>query len=113
MSALSWVQTLLGGALLLAPRFVLASVGHERIDRPAVAFARVLGARHLLQVAVMGRRPARGRTLAGAAVDAIHASTMAGLAVARADRRRFALANAAVASALAVAGVREARSEPR
>jgi disulfide bond formation protein DsbB len=51
--------------------------------------------------------------LAGAAVDATHAATMALLAAVRPDRRKLALTNVASATMLAVSGVYEARHAAR
>lgn len=104
------VRVAWGAALLLAPDRVLRALPHGQIDRPALAFARVLGVRDLVQAAVIARRPTRGRILAGAAVDATHATTMVALALIRPDRRKLALTNVTTASAFAVAGLRRARA---
>jgi hypothetical protein len=98
------------GALLIAkPRAVLSDLPHERIDRSAMLFARVLGARNVVEGLVLGERPSPGLIRAGAVVDSLHALTMAGLAVARPERRKLALANLATASALAFEGFHRAR----
>ncbi len=95
--------------LLVAPEVVLRDLPHQRVDRGARVFARVLGARHLIQAAITSREDTRGWVLAGAAVDATHAATMAALAALRPDRRKLALTNVATATALAAAGVADAR----
>jgi hypothetical protein len=103
------VRLLWGTALLVAPEAVLSHLPHQRIDRPARTFARLLGTRHLLQAAITTRYPTPGTILAGAAIDATHAATMAILAAIRPDRRDLALTNAATATALAAAGVATAQ----
>lgn len=114
MSPLTAIRAGWGAALLIAPGAVLRDLPHQRIDRPARAFARVLGARQLAQAALAGRRrgraSSRGWILTGAAVDATHAATMLALALLRPDRRKLALANVALASAFAAAGVHQARA---
>lgn len=103
------VRVLWGTALLTAPEAVLRDLPHQRIDRPARTFARVLGVRHLIQAALTSRGATPGCVQAGAAVDATHAATMAVLAGLRPDRRKLALTNVATASALAVAGLVSSR----
>ncbi len=67
---LAWVRFGYGTVLLLAPEAVLGKPGRCDIDRRTLSFARVLGARELLQ-AELGRRHATRRgLLAGAGVDA-------------------------------------------
>jgi hypothetical protein len=89
-----------GAALLLKPRAALGRVGVRRAHRALVATARLLGARNVVQAAAEARFPgARGRDL-GAAVDAVHAASMLAFAAPRSDRRRPALASAAVAGLL-------------
>ncbi len=104
-------RALWGALLVLEPARVLQTVSHQRADRGAVLFARVLGARHIAQAAVSGSRRGSSRrwVVAGAALDATHASTMLALALLAPDRRRLALINVATATAFALAGVREAR----
>ncbi len=102
-------HVLWGAALLSAPRTILGDLPYCRLDRPARAVARVLGARHLAEAVVTGRGRSRGLILAGAAVDAIHAVTFAALASLRPGRRKLALTNVTTASAFALAGVVEYR----
>ncbi len=72
--------------------------------------ARVLGARHLLQAgltaAALLAEPDRSyyALAGGAAVDVLHAATMAGLALVDRGARRVALADTGVELALATAG---------
>ncbi|MEU3254862.1 hypothetical protein [Streptomyces sp. NPDC006997] len=97
-----------GTALVLFPRALLRRCPATPKDGTGAAVARVLGVRHLLQAAVT----ARG-TLppAWAAVpDAVHAASMAALAL-RGDRwRAAALTDLCVASAFAAASWRGERA---
>jgi hypothetical protein len=102
-----------GSVLLLAPHVIAGALPHEQVDGRVVAFARLLGARHLLEAAIIGRRNRPAWILAGSAVDATHAATMIGLAVARPNRRPLALANAIAAGAIAVAGAAQALDRSR
>ncbi len=99
-----------GAALLIAPGAVLGALPHQQIDGRARAFARILGARDLVQAATIAWRPTRGWLLGGAAVDAAHAMTMVALAWRLPDRRALALTNVATAGAFAAAGLYEARA---
>ncbi len=107
--ALIVVRVLWGAVLLITPEVVLRDLPHQRIERLARGFARVLGTRHLTQAAITSRHGPRGWMVAGAVVDAIHAATMAALAALRPDRRKLALTNVATATALAAAEVADAR----
>lgn len=109
MSPLIAVRVLWGTALVIAPEAVLGDLPHQKIDRPARAFARVLGARHLIQAAITSRHDTPGWVRAGAAVDATHATTMAVLAALRPARRKLALTNVATAAALSIAGLADSR----
>ncbi len=112
LTVLTAIRAGWGAALLIAPGAVLGELPHGRIDRPARVFARVLGARQLAQagIAASPRGSSRGWILAGAAVDATHATTMVALAWLLPDRRRLALTNAATASAFAAVGLLQARA---
>jgi hypothetical protein len=122
-------RALYGAALLGAPGPILAAVSTVAPSRRDRAVARILGARHVAQALVSaaavlagrglagtgragrglaGRRLAgRGRDAlaAGAVVDSLHAASMVGLAARTSTLRRAELADAAVASLLAVLGV--------
>jgi hypothetical protein len=106
-------RALYGAGLLLAPSQALARGARSPLDRPAVVVARVLGARDLLQAAILWERPAPRWRLSGAAVDAAHAASM--LALARwsrmPTRRRLAARNARTASLFAGIGAVEAASD--
>ncbi|BBH70627.1 hypothetical protein ACTI_73120 [Actinoplanes sp. OR16] len=83
-----------GAALVIAPRVLLRAGGRADASPGAVAFARVLGARHLVQAAVPVHRW-------GVVVDAAHAVQQLTLAAASPRWRTAALVDAAVATALA------------
>jgi hypothetical protein len=72
-----------------------------------LAVIRVLGVRHLLQAMLT---PASAPGLrAGAAVDTVHAASMAGLGLIRPRLRRAVLADAALEAGLAAFGMMTAR----
>ena len=98
-----------GCVLLVATGRVLRVGGRPPAPPAALAVARVLGARQLVQAAVTAVRP--GGPVAGvsAAVDALHAATDVALAAVAPRWRRIALADTAVAAALAAAGWRARR----
>jgi len=99
------IRVIVGAGLLVAPSAGLAKLLRQPLDRPALVFTRLLGARHLAQAVLMTRRHTRNWILAGAAVDASHAATMAILAGLRPGRRALALTNAACATMFASSGV--------
>ncbi len=111
--ALTLTRLAYGAVLLLAPTALLARLTRFGLDRRARLVARVLGVRELLQAELVRRRPTRGRQLAGAGVDAVHAASMIALARADQGRRRAALHNAASAVLLALGGLAGARSAGR
>ena len=63
------IRLIVGAGLLAAPSALLAKLLHEPLDPPALAFTRILGARHLAQAVWMTRHHTRDWILAGAAVD--------------------------------------------
>jgi hypothetical protein len=109
-----------GVALLCAPQALIRLTGDPATGQPAqasrarpsgraCAVARVLGVRHLVQAgltaAALQAQPGSPYPLAaGAAVDALHATTMVGLALVDRGARRVALADVGVELALATAG---------
>ncbi len=97
-----------GALLLVEPGLVLRVLPHPRIDRGTLVFARVLGARDLIQAVIVGRHRSRDWILASVAVDGTHAATMALFAAVDRDRR-LALCNVVIATTFAVAGVQQAR----
>lgn len=113
MKALIGVRVIAGAALLLAPGAVLGDLPHQQINGVARSFARILGARHVLEAGVLWRDHTHRWVLAGAGVDAAHGATMVVLAVVRPDERRLAMTNALTATALASAGVAASRHRPK
>jgi hypothetical protein len=122
----AWVVTLAragyGMALVVAPQALIRLTGdpvtgqpagssRARPSRRACGVARVLGARHLIQagltaVALRAAEPDPSLPLGlGAAVDVLHATTMAGLAAVDRGARRMALADTGVEVMLATAGL--------
>ncbi len=98
--------------LLYALGLLYASSGALRREPPpgagVRAFLCILSARQATQALLTGELESRPVIAAGAAVDAMHALTMAALAVAG-RHRRGALANAAVAALLSAAGAARLR----
>ena len=88
-----------GGALLAQPAAVLRRAGATDPSDVELSFARVLGARQLVQAVEVGRWPC-GTGRIGAVVDVLHALSMAALALLSRERRRPALVSATVAVGL-------------
>jgi hypothetical protein len=102
-----------GAALLVAPRQVMDNVHHVKVDTKSEVIARILGARQLTQAALSGLRPSPEVLAMGVWVDAVHALTALGLAVADHSRARAGLTDTAVAGLWAGAGYRDLlRSAP-
>jgi len=102
-----------GGALLTVPGPVIRLATARPAAPRARAVARVLGARHLLQAALTTAAASSRPSLEiGAAIDLVHAASMAALTP-LADRqvRRLSLSDALIESAFAAAGVSAARAE--
>jgi hypothetical protein len=93
-----------GGLLLLAPDVALRCVGSGPAPGAGVLAVRALGARQLVQAAF-----AADASRLGAAVDALHALSMAGLAAYAPGTRRAATASAAVSAVLAADALRRPR----
>jgi hypothetical protein len=89
-------------ALLLVPEKVLRTGGPA--PTAAIAVARVLGVRHLLQAAASAAAPTASVAVLGAVVDTVHTGTCAVLAVVSPRWRRAALLDAAVESGFAASG---------
>jgi CHASE2 domain-containing sensor protein len=101
-----------GIALLVRPDLVCRPFSGGPVDRPSRVFARVLGARQVVEALVLRRHRRRNWVLGGAAVDGMHALTMLGVAARDRRHRRLALANAAVAAGFAAEGALSAWSSP-
>ena len=94
-----------GAALLAVPSRILRACGGDPADGAALAVARVLGGRHLVQAALAGNDPGAVRRYGGAVVDLLHAASMFAVARMDAPRRRPALIDGSVAAAFGVLGV--------
>jgi hypothetical protein len=88
--------------LLVAPDELTDALTGRPLDGRTRAVARVLGARHLLQAALLNRTEAT-RSM-GRFLDAVHAVTMLCIAVFDSRRRRLALIDTAVAGLFSLAG---------
>lgn len=97
LKALSGVRLALAGFDALAS----ARTG-DRLER---SMLEILAGRQVIQLGLTIFKPSRRLVAAGAAVDALHSLSMVGLAAASPAHRRGALEDAAVAGALAMAGV--------
>ncbi len=122
MRVLELVRAGYGAVQLVFVHALAELVVRHRLDGRAAVVVRVLGARHLLQAAVVsvaqGSAPPgspRSSTVhrIGAVVDALHCASMVLLAAADVGRRRAALADAAVAGLFAAGELRAARSMNR
>jgi hypothetical protein len=101
-------QALWGAALMIAPGTVLQLFGGADEGHTPKAIMRVLGARHLVQAGaehLFGVEALR----VGACVDALHALTGFGFAVADARWRRAALVDAMITSGFAAVGMSQGR----
>jgi len=98
-------RALYGGALLAVPRVALRIVaGAGQEDRRAVAVARLLGARHVLQAGVSAAWPTPAVLAAGGGADRAHAASGLGLALLDRRRARPALVDASLAASWSVLG---------
>ena len=100
--ALTAVRAGWGAVLVLCPAAVAGAAAGGPVDGRAVTATRILGARQLLEAAIVAHRPMPAVTAAGASVDVVHALTMCALAVADQDRRRLAATSAVTAAGFAL-----------
>jgi hypothetical protein len=110
MSRVALLRGAYGALLLAAPDTYAVAVQGHPLSHPARVAAKVLGVRHLLEALVL-RNGSRSPRLA-AGVDALHAASMLGAAALRPADRRVALADAGMASALALLMLRGEPSLP-
>ncbi len=92
------------GALLLVPGKLVGIGGQLPVPPSAVAIARVLGVRQLLQSAATMVAPTGPVAGLSTAVDALHAGTDLGFAAVSRRWRGITVVDAAIATAFAVAG---------
>lgn len=102
------VRMAVGLGLLVQPEAGARLLG-ARVDPRSRLVMRALGARHVLQAALVGSIPSQRAARGGVAIDLVHASSAAALALLDRRRRRPALTDACVAAAFAVAGRRRSR----
>ncbi len=103
MRRASLARLVLGAAQVARPHLVAHDGADDDLTIRAI---RVLGARDMVQGLITLIRPSRRVIRLGAAVDAIHALSMLGLAVVDRPRRTTALTSAANAAGFALAGLR-------
>ena len=104
-----------GWLLACTPRWILRAGAPQPPGRDTVVVTRVLGGRHLAQALVTATAGTAGvppaiTLAAGAAVDALHATSMAALALMSRPLRRAALTDATLEAGLAAAGLLAARA---
>jgi hypothetical protein len=100
----------LGLAHLAAPGLAGRLLSGAPFGSGARAVVRVLGARQVVQAAASWARPSTAVIALGAGVDALHSASMIALAGFSRRWRRAGLLDAAIAGALAWAGLAAARS---
>lgn len=98
-----------GCACLLAPENVVRATIGAPADPFTRGFTRLLGARHLVQAALVGTRPSAPALAVGVLVDLSHAASDALWVLAGPVRLRFALTDAGLALSWAALGRVEAR----
>ena len=109
MNPLAAVRGAFGLTLMVAPGATARRAsGGARIDEPTLLVARVLGARHVLQAALVGRRTGALARL-GVAIDLVHAATALALGATDSRHRRLAFTNAGAAAVFAAAGALESK----
>jgi len=94
---LAAAEAVFGVACLAVPAVFESAAGVtvHRVD--GHRFVQLLGVRHLVQAALVAAHPTPGALRVGAAVDAIHATTMLGAAGVDPKQRRPLVRNAAAA----------------
>jgi hypothetical protein len=102
-------RTLVGIALLTRPRPLLTALSRQPADESAMIYARILGARHLVEAAILWRWTTPTVVHIGSTVDAIHAASAVALIKSR-HQPRLATINFASASTFALLGVTLARA---
>jgi hypothetical protein len=93
-----------GVALVMVPGPAIMLVTGRLPGRRARRVARLLGARHLVQAALNAAAPFPGMFTAGAAVDALHATSMLMLATVGRSAHEAALMDAVIEGLFAGAG---------
>ena len=109
--ALAGVRAGYGTVQLLWPDRSAEQLLGGPLEPPAPAAIRVLGARQLAQAGLSMAVPTAPLLAAGAGADALHALSMAVLALADRRRRRPAIVSGLIAAAFAAAGALAARRD--
>lgn len=104
MNRAALVRSCWGITLVAAPQLVLAATREDSTARSR-GVLRVLGARHVVQGAVLAARPEERLVRLGAAADLLHATTAFGFALLDRRWRRTALLSGTAASAFGVHGL--------
>ena len=114
MGILEPLRACYGVCQLVRPEFIATRILGHPLDGTSTTVVRILGARHLLQSAVIALSPPSAALhRGGAMVDLLHASSMVMLALVDRQRRRAALADAVVAGAFAAAELLASTVKPR
>jgi len=92
--------------LLVWPAKGARLLGAPRSDRCGRLVMRLLGARHIVQGALVASNPSSRAARRGAVIDLVHACTAVALGVLDRRQRRLAFTEGCVAAAFAVAGRR-------
>jgi hypothetical protein len=92
------------GALIVVPERLLGAGAAAPVPAAAVAVARVLGVRHLLQASASALAPTGPVAGLGAAIDTLHAASVVGLSALSPRWRRAALLDAMIETGFAAAG---------
>ncbi len=106
--ALIGARALVGGGLLVRPRALLAAVSGQDPNENVIIYARVLGARHFIEAAILWKWTTPTVVRTGAVVDAIHAASAVALVKTR-HHPRLATLNVASATTFALLGAALAR----
>ncbi|HEY5222404.1 MAG TPA: hypothetical protein VIJ18_05045 [Microbacteriaceae bacterium] len=91
--------------VVAAPSIARAELGHDA-DTVTTWAIRILGARQIVQGAILSRTASRTAHRVGGVIDILHASSMVIVAIANPGRRRAAIIDGSVASCLAIAELR-------
>jgi hypothetical protein len=102
-------HTLVGIAQLMRPRTLLTALARQPVDESVMIYARILGARHFVEAAVLWRWFTPTVVRIGSTVDAIHAASAVAL-IKRRHQPRLATLNIASASTFALVGATLARA---
>jgi hypothetical protein len=102
-------RAVVGIALLTRPRTLLTALTRQPVDESVMIYARILGARHLVEAATLWRWTTPTVVHIGSTVDAIHAASAVAL-IKRRDHPRLATINVASASTFALLGATLARA---